>query len=375
MQALTDSLQEMLRYLGHIHSVWNRIVRSHSNDIVDAFTVESLQMLAPQSSLDFRKIKSLMHEKGLFPSVQNKYQRDKILHNLRRVQCLIPSLYTFFENLKYLEPCCVAIKTLLPAKQKKTIFQAFHHCYREPDRPFIETAAGRAYYDHEDGVKSERIAYLQIWLCAMRNFPDLTVHTPRKDIDGMKPLPKGPNPLALHHWGRLAVALGFSTRRAVGLSVEDAERTLINNFLEQAALEPSDTKIAMMTRLLRTMSTPTATEEVHDDVGREEGGGTPLSSDYDSASDLDDLTTDQTTKHNSVRSSARHLPVERRCGRPFEEHHYIDRHRLYLDILWEATEASALITPFTVKIDILQGFLGILDVEVSRFCPNTTYAL
>ncbi|XTI84252.1 hypothetical protein V2W45_1465362 [Cenococcum geophilum] len=61
--------------------------------------------------------------------------------NISLVDCLIPLLRTFFENLKYLKPCCIILKHLIGNKIKGTIYKSLKGCYYCPKNltiPFLE---------------------------------------------------------------------------------------------------------------------------------------------------------------------------------------------------------------------------------------------
>lgn len=349
----------MLRYLKHIRTVWDRITGAMPGDIVDAETVERLQLLAPRSR-DFRIVRKLMLNQSLFPNVTRKSERNSLLHNLRQVSCLIPSLHTFFENLKYLEPCCLALRSLLPAKHRKTIQQALGNAYATPERPLVETARGHAFYEASGSSNDQRRAYHQLWLFAMRHFPELTTHTPRKDPNRSRPLPRGPNPLFLGRLGALSQALGFRTRQAMELCENDPEAKLIVEFLHRAAVEsPSASQVNAISALLESIrAEPADPSNSLEDVS--------MSSDYDSATDSDESPSDGAAAATGSLPRSSLVPVDKRCGRPFQTDHYADRNKLYLDSLCAMDDPVSKVTSLVVKRDLLQAFLGISDYEVGR---------
>ncbi len=97
---------------------------------LDANTVRLLQTRCPSlSSEDRRTVQEDMQNGVLFPTITNAGTRQRIWYQLNTIPHIIPSLYTFLEDTKYLEPCAKVMKCLLPAKSKGSIRQAFrqHH--------------------------------------------------------------------------------------------------------------------------------------------------------------------------------------------------------------------------------------------------------
>lgn len=93
-----------------------------TRDIVDVSSVEQLQGLASRhSTVDTDCIADMMSTKKFFSKVNSEGDRAAILARLLSVQNMIPSLYTFFKNLKYLEPCAEVLRGLLPPGTRKSV--------------------------------------------------------------------------------------------------------------------------------------------------------------------------------------------------------------------------------------------------------------
>ena len=70
----------------------------------DKDTVEALQLKAPGlSTEDLASIEISFRERKLFSSILNPESREQIWENLRKEKRLIPSLWSFFEDIKYLK--------------------------------------------------------------------------------------------------------------------------------------------------------------------------------------------------------------------------------------------------------------------------------
>ncbi|KAK5010494.1 hypothetical protein LTR28_009568 [Elasticomyces elasticus] len=176
--------EELLRYLAYVRSAWQGILDGveHPPHSVDSRTVSAVQALAPShSSSDKASIEDAVREGSVFAGVTDDDSRSRIFRNFCSVLGLVPSLHTFFENLKYLEPCCTVLKRLLNPGNKKTIWRGLTGCYYRPDRPVTEYAEDdRRQHSPTDLATDRSLAYKQLWLFAMRHFPEMTAVAPRK---------------------------------------------------------------------------------------------------------------------------------------------------------------------------------------------------
>jgi hypothetical protein len=116
----------MSLYLDHVAKAWKRILRCGDTllafSAVDAVTVKSLELLAPKySDIDKSLVIDLMERGVIFPSQNERGIRKTLLENICDFPGVIPSLWTFFETLKYLEPLCEALRRLLGEQMKRTI--------------------------------------------------------------------------------------------------------------------------------------------------------------------------------------------------------------------------------------------------------------
>lgn len=131
----------MAIYLDHVKDTWIEILSSTSllPLHVDTITVQHLEGLAPKySERDRASITDLMRQGALFPSVQDEHIRDQLLENLFRLPCIIPSLWTFFELLKYIQPICEVLRELLGAQMGTTIRSSFMSLYFQPPRLIVQ---------------------------------------------------------------------------------------------------------------------------------------------------------------------------------------------------------------------------------------------
>ncbi|PPJ60726.1 hypothetical protein CBER1_11370 [Cercospora berteroae] len=328
--------EEMINYLQHIAKSWEQIT-SLAQDAVDIGTVKALEGLAPAfSQSDSASVRQAMHLKTLFPSIDDEQERCELLRNILATSTLIPSLLTFFESLKYLEPCAKVLRSLLPPRMKRTIRQSLWGSYFQPAELVIEYPEGvirSALPSSMTVVRSA--AYLQLWLFALRHFPELTNSTPRKDSDQGKPLATEPNPLLWQRFGELACALGFATTAAKNLQGSDAVGQLATRISEQCGFE-EDVR-AQLVGLF---------------------GGVRIAG----------LTSEPSLVGSAI------IPFARRYGRPFQTDHVYDKKFLYLACMFSGSSSTGFdVTSFFCKRDMISHFLSIPDISISaQFIADDT---
>src|SRR5213080_3450237 len=101
----------MIRYLNHIKRIWDIILRCEHTilpySVVDDITAEKLEGLCPKhSAFDRNYLFDLMKGHVIFPLVENESLRQALLTNITSISSFTPSLWTFSETLKFLEPLC-----------------------------------------------------------------------------------------------------------------------------------------------------------------------------------------------------------------------------------------------------------------------------
>jgi Protein of unknown function (DUF3723) len=195
----TDIRQEMIYYLHRIGRIWRRILSNEHLPFVDPASVTFLETLAPKfSTQDSAAMRRAMHDKILFPQISGEIARGRILNRILKIPERIPSLFTFLEDTKYLEPCAKALKLLfpvIPPRSTSSLRETFsrHLSVRQsPRMPVQQSEQVYASLHVARAQVGEWLAYRQLWLFAMRHFPDLTDTLPRKDP--RKPKPKSCEP-------------------------------------------------------------------------------------------------------------------------------------------------------------------------------------
>ncbi|KAF2259650.1 hypothetical protein CC78DRAFT_410437, partial [Lojkania enalia] len=233
--------EELNTYLQHIEAIWSCMVPSNSRRYVDTVTVQHLESCAPGvSENDERRVTFLMESNQIFATLPDEPGiKNEILQSIKSVRCLIPSLRTFFENQKYLEPCCIILRTLLGESEKRSIWKGFSANYFRPPELYVQYSeqSTRTFSLSESSVISfhagKAIGYLQLWLFCLRHFPEMTSIAP-KMTPGMKKQRRDHNPALWQKLGRLAVALGFRTPPALQLAAQSPDRENAMQFLQSA---------------------------------------------------------------------------------------------------------------------------------------------
>ncbi|KZM19287.1 hypothetical protein ST47_g9567 [Ascochyta rabiei] len=216
--------EEMTLYLDYIAKAWKRILRCGDTTLpfsaVDAVTVQSLELLAPKhSNIDKSLVIDLMERGEIFPSQRDHGIRKALVENICNFPGVIPSLWSFFETLKYLEPLCEALRQLLGEQMKRTIRSSLTGLFFAPSKNMVqlnetEDVEIKVGLSQQDAMM---VAYTELWAFCSRHFDGLTASTPRKETGGPKPHVKGPNPVAWQHLAKFAISRGFQITHAQAL--------------------------------------------------------------------------------------------------------------------------------------------------------------
>ena len=328
----------MTHYLSHVWNTWRLILGDIPGSVVDVKTLSCLELLAPAvSSRDKRVVNDLMAKKEIFPTLDTP-QRALVLGKIMTVTCLIPSLWSFFENLKYIEPCCQILKQLIPARkrdQKKSLRQAIYASYVRPQDLRLEISEGRNVSMTAISLSVDReLSYQQLWLYAMRHFPEMTDFKPRKEPRKEKPACTQSNPMLWQQFGALAEHLGFHNSQAKSLEIQDPDQKLVKELLQRSGVsEHNDSCSSNIAKILKSAR---------------------ASNQRACRTDEMPLTTDATGANK-----------DHRAGRPFEDSHVADKNSLFLPLMYRVSEGKDDLTTLYSKKDMLCSFLGTCDVNAA----------
>ncbi|CZR64890.1 uncharacterized protein PAC_14790 [Phialocephala subalpina] len=210
--------EELLSYLEHVYRTWEEITQLDPLfcRAVDIYTVQNLQMRAPLASSADRDhiIQCFSNDQLIFSKVTDIAHREKIKQTILQLPVIIPTIKSFHENVKYLEPAAKIIKKqLFGNRVPYTIYQALSSIWRSTGRAIVEVREGQFKFVQvslEDSMKD--IAYVQVFLSAFRNFPRLSYDAPRKEKG--EPAVRGmPNDTVLYQFLQRVQLLGFHSSK------------------------------------------------------------------------------------------------------------------------------------------------------------------
>lgn len=295
--------------------------------------MQRLQTLAPShSTSDADIIRDLFADHQVFTGISDQSHRATILERVLSVRSLIPSLHTFFEDIKYLEPCAKVMRTLYGKNAKHSIYMSYMGSFFEPPQQLVEHA--RLDLRPCPATSSQlfkQLGYLQLWLFAFRNFPLLVNATPRKSPEKDKPVVMEPSPALWQALGELSGTLGFKTEHAATLQQSDPTPQLVAQLLRQCS---SDATVdpQTLTQLCRVVRTLTGKAQA------------PLGARFTAPAALN---------------------TAQRCGRPYEDDHYGDQGRMYLPQMFDFPATSGPnITSFYRKWNMIRIFFGVNEVSL-----------
>ena len=319
-----------MNYLHHIRSAWDRITLGDPRLHVDTETVRLLQLRIPRYSQEDRDIiTTSMNERALFRYVTDPHLRASLLTRILGLPYTIPSLYSFSEDTKYLQACAPVFKRIVSNNFDKSfkaeLTKRYNGSGRGEDQIPLETGEQSFTFGHGSEEEAFEAGYAQLWLFAMRHFPELGGSPLRKDPGHQRPVSK-PTAEYLWHWlGHLASHLGFHSAEINLLCQEDPDMKMSIAFLKHArpqvfnATDNCQAKIKAVYEILQSI---------------------PSTS----------LPPDQ-----PVMSINNGCGIEQRCGRPHESTHYADKDLLFYGNVAKDVESaiSTWPTSFLFKRDNL----------------------
>ncbi|KAF2439150.1 hypothetical protein P171DRAFT_490584 [Karstenula rhodostoma CBS 690.94] len=326
---------ELIHYLNHMTNIWRRLTIGTIAQSVDDVTVKSLELRAPGvSRVDLQDITILMSEGKIF-SMASATQRSQVLEIVKDLRFIIPSLRTFFENMKYLEPCSQILKRLLDNSEKRSLEVSFRARYFPRDYVVTqcsEKSLAKTFTTLPPPLRvswGRKIGYVQLWFFCLRNFPEMTDLKPKLDSRGQK-IQRKQNKALWHRLATLAWRLGFDTEEIRRLKNEQPERAQAQEFLKSVRPCYEDTAtfdscVDSIASVLRTIEQDTVTMGTGDLTG------------------------------------LCRYPLNKRCGRPHYDDHERDKGHLFLPLMWhELTQEreKADVTSLFVKQDFVQTFFG-----------------
>ena len=212
---------EILRYLEHIKDVWETLLQGDTSAklLVDQATVEAVELKAPRvSTVDANVLQGQLQGGLIFGAFSDQARAD-IWTRLRAVEGLIPSLFTFFKDVLYLEAlagCMTRLIRLLPGDTVFTALgRAFSDTNERSERAVIQVAESHFASCPTHSFDAIDLGYRQLFAYVMRHHPQMPrdskgkelLARPTANIDGT----------VLGEFADLAKRLGFHSPKITAL--------------------------------------------------------------------------------------------------------------------------------------------------------------
>ncbi|KAH8787541.1 hypothetical protein F5882DRAFT_293337, partial [Hyaloscypha sp. PMI_1271] len=232
--------EEWLKYTVHIKNNWENIMlkRPELYRYVSIQDVEFLQRRAPGlSKVDREFVIEGIRIRLLFPGIRDQRTRRQIRDSLLQTRCLIPSIKSMHENMKYLEIGAKIIKKLILGKDfRKTIYLESYSHWKDAKHP-VQTIL--------DSKEKKRwdLIYKQIWIYALRLFAELGGRSPLIEAGSVKNDEGNANINTQYHFVRFVRDLGLRTEQIDEFLATDPRKETLRQSLSKIYGKPPDEQI------------------------------------------------------------------------------------------------------------------------------------
>ena len=301
---------------------------------VDRASVKAVELKAPGACrADMTRLHKQLQNGQIFSGFGEEARaeiwRGMLLVSTNR---LIPSLYSFFEDVNYLQGPADNIRRLVELSPKDTISSALGKCFIETkqrhDQYLIQITDST--FELRLGRLEDRfdVVRRQLWIGAMRNYLDFRAESEKKNKNLLAKPNGKPEVSVLRDLAHLAYRLGFESNQINQLVETSADREIARNCLlgarnpdryryDTAAFNEFVDQIVMFIATAQTLSgeKETTIDETEDSDGE-----------------------------------------PKRCGIPKTRDHKRDRARLFLDKLHIDDEQDDIIMSFFVRKSVYLAF-------------------
>lgn len=164
--------------------------------------------------------------------------RSQLLQNLQSIKCMIFSIHTFIEDIKWLKSFAKIIQLLfLNSSSKKSSHQAISMIFvdlKQEERKLLiqhKISQFSTWFDAE--MKIVECDYHQLWMFAWRHFPDLNTIASCRNIEKRKSQVKLINEQCWQRLTDLTITLDFKLKKAIRLWIQDFDTKMTLEFLRQ----------------------------------------------------------------------------------------------------------------------------------------------
>ncbi|KAE8316023.1 hypothetical protein BDV41DRAFT_145516 [Aspergillus transmontanensis] len=232
---VTD-VQELLSYHKHIRDFWYAVFGGNEGDVhrLDAASVRALELKAPGASNGEARGLYGRVCAGEILSAFSGEQRQAIWSRIRAatVDCLVPSLSGFFDDLKHLKLVADSVKWLVRLERRETIWSALEYSFSDADHGnnlcLAQTSSSSFRSVSGSDIDWFDVAYRVLWLCALREYLEMPAE-PKKKLAG--PRSGQVNEKVLFEFASLAHKLGFRSERIQDLLQRDPDREIARRLL------------------------------------------------------------------------------------------------------------------------------------------------
>ncbi|KAI1370154.1 hypothetical protein F4677DRAFT_383992 [Hypoxylon crocopeplum] len=277
----------------------------------DISTLEAIQFKAPGACQTDADEMRLDVQSGRLFGAFTEQERDTIWTKLcaATTACVIPSLFGFFEDRKYLEGPAYCLKQLMNVKKGETIHSTLVKAFSYSKKPARYALTDVQWFD---------FAYRTLWLYAIREYQDML---PEKRRKLAKPKSGQANEKVLFEFASLAYELGVETREIYNIRNQDPDRAMAGRFLKTARktgeyrFQNFDARVGEMVNIFRA-ATPLS--------GRE----TAVDRTVDSEEAIHAGSGEEgNRKRNKIKDDSRQ---PNRCGLPKDADQFRDKPSMYL---------------------------------------------
>lgn len=304
---------------------------------LDEDTVLALQLKAPGAcEKEARALYAEVHSGCMFRDFSDA-ARTRIWLRLcsATTDCLVPSLYAFFENLKYMQAAADCIRRLVPREAKQSMRRSFENVFLTEDADesgcIMQTSWSSFRSIPTPRAESFDTAYRQLWLYALREQQNMPIPRKQKLVIAET---RQADEIVVFRFTCLAQKLGFNTDEIKALAQRSPDQAIAHRLLTTARkpdefeYEDISTSIQLVTQVFSTAQLIPA----------------QISSEED---ELDGI----------AESPAR-------CGTPHAADHARDKPDMFLDKLHAPMHRHGSdLTSFFIQRSIYFGFFG-QDIEI-----------
>ena len=215
--------EELARYLTTVREIWSSILLDRDDlfAYLDHDSVRVLQLRNPSRyKADSVYMKIQVETGTILTRIQDESLRSAIVTRLLAVRVCIPSIETFLEDTKWLEPCSAVVQEHIVPKSSVSLFRSLSRSFICKDGHLVDRGERESF----------TFAYRNLFACAWRYFPELSGISPKQNQSGPKHLSSIHNDLVQYEFKKYAATPGFKLPKDVS-DVSSPEKVMIRKFL------------------------------------------------------------------------------------------------------------------------------------------------